>query len=212
MCATNAAQLKRALRAELKHIRHTLPHRRARQRLIDAALKSILCLQDGARIAVYSAIGDEARVDVLMHRLNAQGLSPIFPRVNGTELEFASCAPSELRAGFKGILEPPPQAPRVHVLDLQALLLPGLGFTCRGERLGYGGGFYDRTLHTLKTHAPHILRVAVGFEAQVVTQLPTEAHDIPVTHLLTEWGFRPCCPHEGVVTWGPPMHLKPICQ
>ncbi len=66
---------------------------------------------------------------------------------------------------------------------LDAVLVPGLGFSPDGARIGYGGGYYDRFLATLREDA---LRIGVCYECQVRDRLPTEQHDVPMTHLITE--------------------------
>ena len=86
-----------------------------------------------------------------------------------------------------GFLQPPPDAPEVDPRGVDLVLVPGLAFDVRGGRLGYGRGLYDGLLPALPTAAP---RVAVAIDAWVVERLPTEAHDVPVTHLLTPAGLR----------------------
>jgi 5-formyltetrahydrofolate cyclo-ligase len=86
-----------------------------------------------------------------------------------------------------GFRQPPPEAPEEDPRDVDLVLVPGLAFDRRGGRLGYGRGLYDGLLPTLPPGAP---RVAVAIEAWVVDRLPLEAHDVPVTHLLTPAGLR----------------------
>ncbi len=70
---------------------------------------------------------------------------------------------------------------------LELVLIPGLAFDRLGTRLGYGGGFYDRLLPLLRSEVP---RVGVVPDALIVDALPREAHDVRVTHLLSEKGLR----------------------
>ena len=65
------------------------------------------------------------------------------------------------------------------------MVVPGLGFTANGERLGYGKGFYDRWL---ATH-PSACRIGFAYAAQVLTALPGEAHDERLDLLVTEDGI-----------------------
>jgi hypothetical protein len=71
--------------------------------------------------------------------------------------------------------------------DLDVVLVPGRLFDARGFRLGRGGGHYDRLLPRLRAGTPAI---GVTVEARVVPALPTEDHDVPMTHLATESGVR----------------------
>ncbi len=69
-------------------------------------------------------------------------------------------------------------------LSPRALIVPLLAFDRRGYRLGYGGGFYDRTLERLRAQGP-ILAVGIGFEEQEVAQVPTEPTDQRLDLIVT---------------------------
>jgi 5-formyltetrahydrofolate cyclo-ligase len=66
-------------------------------------------------------------------------------------------------------------------------LVPGLVFDVRGTRLGFGAGFYDRLLPSLRAGIPII---GVTRDALVVPELPSEAHDVLMVYLVTESGVR----------------------
>jgi len=67
----------------------------------------------------------------------------------------------------------------------QVVVVPGLAFTAAGERLGQGGGWYDRYLATVQ---PGCVTVGVCFEEQLVEALPIEPHDVRVDHVVTDRG------------------------
>ncbi len=94
---------------------------------------------------------------------------------------------ADLRPGAFGIPEPPYQKDRLFPADrLDMVLLPGLLFDRAGNRLGYGGGFYDRFL---ANRAPQALRVGLAFSCQLANaavRLPVEAHDMKLHILITE--------------------------
>lgn len=73
----------------------------------------------------------------------------------------------------------------------QALLIPPLGFDARGYRLGYGGGYYDRTLAAL---SPLPLTVAVAFELSRMADLNPQAYDLPMDFVITERGIHAVTP------------------
>lgn len=77
-------------------------------------------------------------------------------------------------------------------LEPEVLIVPLLAWDRRGYRLGYGGGFYDRTLERLRTRHP-TLAVGFAFAAQEVPEVPTEPVDQPLDAIITE---------EGVLTFG----------
>lgn len=90
----------------------------------------------------------------------------------------------ELIAGYCGI--PEPDSNRLTEIapdQLDIVLVPGSVFDRQGGRLGYGGGYYDRFL---ASQAPQALRVGLAYEMQVVEQVPTMDHDIPLQYLITE--------------------------
>lgn len=67
--------------------------------------------------------------------------------------------------------------------SLDVVVVPGVAFTTAGERLGQGGGWYDRYLPRLRSTC---LTVGVGFAEQVVDSLPTEAHDVMLDSVITD--------------------------
>ena len=74
-------------------------------------------------------------------------------------------------------------------IEPQALLIPANGFDSAGYRIGYGGGFFDRTLAAL---GPETLRIGVGFELARLDSIHPQAHDVPLDVVVTEAGvFRP---------------------
>lgn len=86
---------------------------------------------------------------------------------------------SQVEKGYAGIPEPVADTPVAD--DPTALvLMPGLAFTKNGDRMGYGGGFYDRFLADEPNHPT----LALCYAFQMVEQLPTEEYDIPVDLVL----------------------------
>lgn len=138
-------------------------------------------------IAGYWRIRDELDCQPILVRLMDSGQKVVLPVVQGAE------APLDMRvweadsplyeAGF-GTLAPSDLSPRA-VPDL--VLMPLLGFDNEGTRLGYGGGYYDRTLITLPKKP---LLVGLAFAAQEVPHVPREAHDVPLDVIITENGVR----------------------
>jgi len=74
-------------------------------------------------------------------------------------------------------------------IEPEVLIVPLLAFDARGYRLGYGGGFYDRTLEGLRAKGP-VLAVGFAFDAQEVDQVPTEPTDQRLDAIVTESGIR----------------------
>jgi len=74
-------------------------------------------------------------------------------------------------------------------IEPEVLIVPLLSFDARGYRLGYGGGFYDRTLEGLRARGP-VLAVGFAFDAQEVEEVPTEPTDQRLDAVVTESGVR----------------------
>lgn len=90
----------------------------------------------------------------------------------------------QLQPGVYGILEPIPAKDRlIKPGEIDLVINPGVAFDTELNRMGYGGGFYDRFYHKLNKSC---IRVAIGFEMQIVEEVPTDQYDIPVDMLITE--------------------------
>lgn len=138
-----------------------------------------------AVVSGFLAIGDEIDPTPLMQRLLGEGYRLCLPVMEGKgkPLVFRAWSPGEpLAETTWGIREPLPEAP---ALDPDIVLGPLLAFDTRGYRLGYGGGFYDRTLAALQ---PRPVTVGVGYAHGFIPWLQAEPHDVPLDAMLTEEG------------------------
>lgn len=90
----------------------------------------------------------------------------------------------ELAPGIFDIPEPREEYRRIVPSEnTDLVVVPGIVFDSRGYRLGYGFGYYDRFLYMLSPETP---TVGLAFEFQIVEEIPTEEHDIPVHKIITE--------------------------
>ena len=144
-----------------------------------------LALAPGSIVGGYHALPEEADPALLLARLVETGCAVAFPRVVAKDqpLEFHHVPDGEvLEPGSFGIPEPLEIWPRA-VPDV--LLVPLLAFDAGGHRLGYGGGFYDRTLALLKVPA-----IGIAYAGQEIASIPFEPHDRTLDMVLTEQGIR----------------------
>ncbi len=103
------------------------------------------------------------------------------PKVEGSEMEFYYIQSfDDLSFGYKGILEPDTKEPANEERGL--VIFPGAAFDSHCNRIGYGGGFYDKYMDLHK----ELHSLAIAFECQVVDWIPTEEHDICPDILITE--------------------------
>ncbi len=90
----------------------------------------------------------------------------------------------QLKPGYCRIPEPDPQQTElINPAEIDLVVLPGSVFDLQGNRLGYGGGYYDRFL---AYDAPQALRIALAYEMQIVDEVPAQPHDEPLDYILTE--------------------------
>jgi len=146
--------------------------------------------QRGA-VSCFSTYGSELDTAPLIAALARCGCPVALPIVTGRgkPLTFRRWRPGDsTRAGAFGIREPLETAPLVRP---SVLLVPLLCFDRRGFRVGYGGGFYDRTIAAVRAER-RIAAVGLAFADQAVGRVPVGRYDLPVDSVLTERGLVIC--------------------
>jgi 5-formyltetrahydrofolate cyclo-ligase len=143
-------------------------------------------------VAGFWPIKEEIDIRPLLIELHNQGCQLALPVVQGKGLPllFRAWRPGDpLEAGVFGTLQP--QSKR-EAIEPDALLVPLLACDAEGWRLGYGGGFYDRTLFALKSGATFkdVRAIGIAYAGQERASLPKEAHDMALDGILTEQGLR----------------------
>jgi 5-formyltetrahydrofolate cyclo-ligase len=179
--------LRRAERARLVAEREALPlaRRQAARGQVWAALSAELpALVRGRTVAFYWPFRGEIDLVGFVSELVRKGTGAALPVVaeRGRPLAFRRWEPGmELRPGVWGIPVPTgePVAP-------DCLLVPLVGFDDAGHRLGYGGGYYDRTLAAA---SPRPLAIGVGYAFQRLPTLHPQPHDQPMDAIVTEEGL-----------------------
>jgi 5-formyltetrahydrofolate cyclo-ligase len=148
-------------------------------------------MQSGAVVSGFSSLANELDCMPLLHRLAGEGCRIALPIVVGKArpLEFRAWAPGdEMDAGVWGIAQPKQDKP---VLRPDILLMPLLAVDRAGWRLGYGGGFYDRTLAELRREKT-ILAIGLAYDEQVIDAVPHLDYDEPLDWVLTPSGAFRC--------------------
>lgn len=141
-------------------------------------------------VAAFVALDEEIDTRPLLAALAASGAEIVLPRQygRGLPLRFHRWSTADVLApGPFGVREPLATAP---LIDPVLLAVPLLAFDERGGRLGYGGGFYDRTLSGLRERAPDVLAIGFAFELQRVLEVPMEEGDERLDGVVTEAGPR----------------------
>ena len=158
----------------------------ASARLADIGL-GFAALPRGVVVSAYSAMGSEIDPAPLIERLVATHVRTCLPVIQpmGNPLKFRTWQPGQaLVARTWGILEPAEDAPEI---DPDVLLVPLLAFDRSGMRLGYGGGYYDRTLQRLRTLKP-ITAIGLAYATQELPAVPSGPYDQPLDWVLTNAG------------------------
>jgi 5-formyltetrahydrofolate cyclo-ligase len=144
-----------------------------------------------AIVSGFAPLADEFRLWPLLRRLAAERVSLALPVIDGKgkPLLFRAWQPGDqTAAGIWGIAEPTPDKPCV---EPDIVLVPLLAFDREGWRLGYGGGFYDRTLRGLRARKP-IVAVGIAFDEQRVDAVPHLDYDERLDWVLTPSGPIRC--------------------
>lgn len=157
-------------------------------------LFSLEIYKKSQHIALYHPINSEVDTYNIFQRSMLDGKKIYFPKITSSLIHFYNVQNlEELEKGYKGILEPKTQINRLSKDSLDLILLPGLGFDKLGNRLGYGGGFYDKYLEEL----PRYKSIALAFDFQILDYLPTSKWDVKVGRIITESKVVECFGTKG---------------
>lgn len=153
-----------------------------RSEKICKAVREECCYKDAEAVCLYMPIRNEVDVTFLAEPAWEEGKTVWLPKVRDGRMDFYFYGPeTSLEEGSYHI--PEPKSERILVPDQHTLIImPGAVFSREGDRIGYGGGYYDRYLE--KFSFCHT--VAVCYDFQIVPDIPSESHDIRPETIL--WG------------------------
>ena len=186
------AQAKKSLRSQVIKRRDELPEAKSLENSAIVAMQAKALsarFEQKAYISVYARMGSEIDPAPMCDQLTDLGRILCLPVMIqlGQPLIFRQWRPGdELEPKKWGILEPLADAP---VVEPDLLLLPMVAFDAQGWRLGYGGGFYDRTLARLRSRKT-IIAIGLAFDEQEVDVVPHAAYDERLDLVLTPSGLR----------------------
>lgn len=182
--------LRRSLRAWARKKRDELSQRDRSSASLRIA-QSVCSLEEvvhAKNILLYCAFRTEVETEQLSTCLLDMNKMVCVPLVRTKEKEllpmFIESEDAPLQPGYCGIPEPVWCADRCFAPEhLDIVILPGLLFDRNGNRLGYGGGYYDRFL---AYKSPQALRIGLAFSCQLVPSIPAQKHDMRLDILVTE--------------------------
>ena len=141
----------------------------------------------GKNIAGYWPLGDEIDCRPALEALSNAGALVALPVVagQGQVLIFRAWRPGDvLEQGPFGTMHPNARSP---VVCPQVLLVPLIAFDLEGGRLGYGAGYYDRTIASFRAHG-QVTSIGLAYDVQRVDAVPVDAHDQPLDAVITNSG------------------------
>lgn len=177
---------KAQLRALARHMRRLMPESAAEagSAAASARLAGLPELASAGTVLGYAAMPGEIDPAPALAALRERGARIAYPRVReGRALSLHLVDdPAELVVRSFGIPEPPDGAPEVDPAELDAVIVPGVAFDAACGRLGHGAGYYDRLLSSLE---PGVPLIALGFDEQMLGEVPCEPHDVRMHVVVT---------------------------
>jgi len=151
---------------------------------IHKKLRKSRIFKDAQKIGAYYPIGSEVLTQDIMQEVLSVGKELYLPKVVEDKMEFRKITDfSCLERGSFDIMEPKEDCPVENNLDL--IIVPTIGISQDGVRLGYGLGFFDKFLSEYK-----IETISLVYEKQVIKKIPRSDHDIPMNWILSEERFE----------------------
>ncbi|MCY0876289.1 MAG: 5-formyltetrahydrofolate cyclo-ligase [Firmicutes bacterium] len=183
---------KAQLRADMKALRAVVGAQQRMQwdRELGVRLEALSAVSRAACVFAYLAQPEEVQTDDWIARALLRGTivcAPVLGPARGEMHPHQLLSLSAVRKGTYGLRQP--LGPAVPVQQIDAILVPGVAFTKRGQRLGMGGGYYDRFLAECRADA---VRIALAYDLQIVEDVPATSLDQGVDWIVTPTRLLKC--------------------
>lgn len=184
------ARVKTELRKRMRALRKALPPSACalRSSRIEERVAALEPVARARAVCLFWPIVDRHEVDLrpLDATLRGRGVRIAYPGIEpetgAMTFRFVPEPDAMEEQGF-GFREPSLREPEVAPGEIDVVVVPALALDPRGHRIGYGAGYYDRTL---PRYAPPAVTVAVAFDFQLVAEVPESAVDVPVDWIVTD--------------------------
>lgn len=185
--------MKEELRKKGLASRNQIPHDEVKvlsKRIIEQIKKQV-DMMNYQVLGFYMPLGNEVDLIPLMTELIDLGKTIVIPKVhNQYTMDFYPIkAIDDIHFGHFGVLEPNSNK-KMPKNEIDIIFIPGIYFSYKNYRLGFGGGYYDRYLKDY-----HQEKVGICFSFQHIFDIPSENHDIPLDFIITENPLHPL--HDG---------------
>ncbi len=190
---TTPGMSKSEIRKIAENIRNSIPEEEKKK--LDEKIRNHLFGWDKFKNArhIFCFVSFRSEIDTtpIIKRALQENKSVSVPKIDRARHEMKAyyikdLSRNSLKPGEYGILEPTEKCEEADYSTIDLIIAPGLAFTLKGERLGFGGGYYDRFL------AKHsgIPVCALTYDALITDYLPVKKNDINVDYLITESGIK----------------------
>lgn len=172
---------KNEIRYKMKSLRVVLPEKERKSAAAEVfeRLEKTAAFLLADRIMMYHSLPDELYTHDFLRKWSGRKRFYL-PRINGVDLEVLPYEESRLELGTFHIEEPTGEDV-TDPSEIELVVVPAVAYDRKGKRLGRGKGFYDRFLKQTKA-----TKVGVGYEFQLLDELPSEPHDIPMDIVVTQ--------------------------
>ncbi len=193
--------MKKRLREKLLKRRDAIPPelKSAKESAIEDRLFSLDEFKKAQSILMYVSFRSEVDTRGFLDNILKLGKNLVMPLVDARHKVlklYEVKSTDELKPGYMGIPEPGIlRNRRCSLKEIDLVVIPGTGFDHKGNRLGYGGGYYDRLLSMEAgelEEIEHITTIALAFEEQIGDEIPSEPHDIKVDMIITDERLIQC--------------------
>jgi len=176
------------IRKRIQNKRNSLPirDRKKRSKIIAEKFFGTAYYNNSNNILIFYPFRSETDVTIIIRQALENKKNIILPRIHGQELKlfYVDNLKKQLERGAYGIMEPTTDLCRpAKISDIDLVVVPGISFDKNLNRLGYGGGYYDKLLLRIPEG---VKKIALCFDIQVVDSIPVSEHDIKVDILITD--------------------------
>lgn len=159
-----------------------------KSRKIQDRLCQLTNFKESRSILFYAAYKNEVRTQEAIQKALQLNKKVLLPIVDSQDKRLILAQIFDLikdvKEGYRGIPQPKKEKSRiVPIKDIDLVVVPGVAFDLKGNRLGYGGGYYDRLL---ENKSPSTVLIGLAYELQILDEIPNLPHDIKVNMVVTE--------------------------
>ncbi len=176
---------KREIRRKIRSLKgeQTTADNESASSVIAHKLLQLEGISSSRTILLYHSLPDEVSTHYMikyLHSIEGGSKRIILPVVEGEYLTLKEYNPIEMEYGYRNIMEPQ-GGKDVDPSEIELAVIPGVAFDSNCNRMGRGKGFYDKLLPYLKCP-----KIGLGYDFQIVEQIPCCNHDIPLNMVITE--------------------------